>query len=196
MSDDRFEYDFYSDQEDVGDIRLCINCGDKYNNLQHYRSQYWDPPYSYSSGSETFCLSCWLGCGPEVPIYRTDASEGCSVSAVVDLVFRNEHGEFCVLLRAPFHVLVEEFYKSWGYQLKDEEKVLAKWQVDEADEIQDTAFVPTYFGRGILVLNTIFVDQIQAGQRLEFVMQNELEELPFTILPNDLKTDDSEEAPF
>jgi hypothetical protein len=196
MSEDRFGCDFYCDQEDAGDIRLCINCGDNYNSHQHKMGQYWDPPYSYSSGSETFCLSCWLGCGPEVPIYRSDASEGCSISAVVDLVFRNDRGEVCVLLHAPFHVLVEEFSKSWGYQLNDEERLLDKWERFESDDIRDTAFAPTYFGRGVLVLNPNSESQIRNGQKLEFVLRTDLGERPLQIPPNDPKRDDSEDAPF
>lgn len=48
-----------------GELRVCVECGAEYYELDDIDSTYWEHPWAYFSGCEKYCLSCWLGCGPE-----------------------------------------------------------------------------------------------------------------------------------
>ncbi len=52
--------------EDLADTRICKGCGGEYSCKDECGKSgfYLDPPWDYSSGSEEYCLACWLGVGP------------------------------------------------------------------------------------------------------------------------------------
>jgi hypothetical protein len=41
-------------------LLICSSCGRKYDPRAHDESHYFDPPWDYSEGCSTYCLSCWL----------------------------------------------------------------------------------------------------------------------------------------
>src|SRR6202044_3080171 len=87
-------------------------------------STHWDPPYSHFAGCDTHCLGCWLGCGPEVPIWESEATDGNPFSAVVDSVTSQvDLGKVVVLLRAPYYA-AEKAWSAAGYRLIDENGVV------------------------------------------------------------------------
>jgi hypothetical protein len=50
--------------EDLQRERTCANCGKSYAIL-HTSKQHFEPPYDYTRGCVTNCITCWLGCGPQ-----------------------------------------------------------------------------------------------------------------------------------
>jgi hypothetical protein len=165
--DDENEYN--DENLDSGQLRLCINCGCEYYDLAHSRSQYWDPPYSYYSGASTHCLTCWLDCGPAVPIFESQASVGCCFSAVIDAVAYTEDYRRAITLHAPHYAAVEAAAASWGYQLLDQGAVLKIWPRSNQDDILDDARFSNQIGRAVILMPAFMDTEIQPGQRLEFV---------------------------
>ena len=48
--------------------RVCRECRQSYS-IERDRwsfAEYFDPPYDYRTGCETYCLHCWLGVPPDV----------------------------------------------------------------------------------------------------------------------------------
>jgi hypothetical protein len=157
-------------EPDRGDLRLCINCGNEYHDLDYVDSEYWEHPYSYFAGSDTHCLTCWLGCGPEVPIWRSAASEGCCFSAIIERVDGGGGGQVAVLLRAPYCAAVEAERGSMGYRLVDEAGgVVEGWECRSGAELVDGAAYTTQIGRAVLLLPPEAEAVVRVGQRVEFV---------------------------
>jgi hypothetical protein len=47
--------------------RVCTECRQSYSIERNRRSfaEYFDRPYDYRTGCETYCLHCWLGVPPD-----------------------------------------------------------------------------------------------------------------------------------
>lgn len=63
--------------------RACKECGTLYTIEEFYQSSesYFDPPDRYSDGCHDYCLSCWLGVGPNDFPPMKDGDSGPSEQA-------------------------------------------------------------------------------------------------------------------
>ena len=48
-------------------VNRCEDCGELYSidQMREDAPDYFPPPYHYDAGAHRYCLTCWLGVGPE-----------------------------------------------------------------------------------------------------------------------------------
>lgn len=58
-------------------LPTCQECGAAYDPGGE-PSAYYPMPYDYEHGAATYCLGCWLGCGPVSMMEAEDAEKRCA----------------------------------------------------------------------------------------------------------------------